>query len=189
MFIGENTGTQGLVPPVGSDTPVSQKTDLKIVIPPGKLEARDDHIISPYTITIRGVQTSITIGLVEQTRAGNCLEYSLLNAIMLASVLGLKLPDHIVSYLHGNNGNVEAIATNFETQFVLPFFRRIFSYNIYRGIQISEVDTENILDKYENLGTELTTTNSLLLFWEIFGGNNNEPIFVGKNYFYGTQGL
>lgn len=191
MFIGENTGTQGLVAHVGPDTSVSQKTDPKIDIPPGILEARDDHIISRFsiTITIRGVRTPFTISLIEQTRAGNCLEYSLLNAIMLASALGLKLPGPIVNYLLNYNGNVDAIATDFETEFVLPFLDGLIWDKNYRGIPISGEDRKNIFDKHNNNKTELTTGNSLLLFWNIFGGDKNEPIVAGENYFYGTDRL
>ena len=181
--ITTTTNVQDCSSSTGPDT-ITNSQPARIFIPEAKLAAPGDHQIRVYHIQIG--QQYYDIKIIEQVRPGNCFEYSMLNAIIMALHFGLIIPEKITDYL---SKNLHDPASDFERGYVLLFLHNIYNLSKFRGIPLTEDDKKNIEDKYMNIEAELTSGNCLAIFAEILSSNRTEEIEAGRNYFFGSFGL
>jgi len=119
--ITTTTNVQDCSSSTGPDT-ITNSQPARIFIPEAKLAAPGDHQIKVYHIQIG--QQNYKIKIIEQVRQGNCFEYSMLNAIIMALHFGLIIPEKITDYL---SKNLHDPASYFERGYVLPFLQKIYN--------------------------------------------------------------
>lgn len=138
------------------DNPVVQKP---IVIPEGKFEAPGDYRISTVLLNLAGRPRNVD--LIKQTFAGNCAEYTVLNAVIIAKAAGLSVNPEIAEYL---SLNPRLNLNSLEKDLIIPLLLTTQERHPEQPATVEDVN--NLDTKFSNPYESLTKQNSVLLFRE-----------------------
>ena len=135
----------------------SQAMQKKIEIPPGELAAPGDYEILRKEIPF-GTDTR-RVELIRQRFAGNCAEYTVLNAAKILAEVNAVINPQVYAYLTSNRRlDLDTV----ERDLILGLVAD--AQENYPNLQSTVVDVDNLHQKLQNPYAPLTNTNSALLF-------------------------